>query len=241
MNRIFYALLMLATFTACAESSYESFHIQGSSAVSSLDGRKFYLGILNVDSLAASDSCEVVHGEFSFTGKLDSVAHIGYIFYDRLELPLVIERGDIQVIIDRAGFGRVSGSPLNEMLNSYREKMQQLANSYEDLGPRRARMQLEDFDEQTIQKSIMDEAERIEKQLDSLQEGFVTANMDNVLGPFAFGQMAHGIFLRFGYPMLTDPMKNILQKAPDAFKNHPFVSDYLKAAQDFLKSHENAD
>ena len=59
MNKILYALLTLIAFTSCANS----FNIQGTSNVSSLDGRKLYLKTDQADSLIDLDSCDVVHGQ----------------------------------------------------------------------------------------------------------------------------------------------------------------------------------
>ena len=56
MNKVLYALLSLIAFTSCANS----FNIQGTSNVSSLDGRKLYLKTDQADSLIDLDSCDVV-------------------------------------------------------------------------------------------------------------------------------------------------------------------------------------
>ena len=69
MKKILYALITLLAFTSCAKS----YDIQGTSNISNLDGRKLYLKGGSADTLITLDSCEVVHGEFSFTGTLDSV------------------------------------------------------------------------------------------------------------------------------------------------------------------------
>ena len=113
MNKILYALLTLIVFTSCANS----FNIQGTSNVSSLDGRKLYLKTDQADSLIDLDSCDVVHGQFAFHGTVDSTK-IGQIFMDdiNLQFPVVIEKGDITVKLDNTQ-QRVSGTPLNDKLN----------------------------------------------------------------------------------------------------------------------------
>ena len=69
MNKILYALVTLLALTSCAKSYY----IHGTSNISNLDGRKLYLKGGSGDSLITLDSCDVVHGDFSFKGSLDSV------------------------------------------------------------------------------------------------------------------------------------------------------------------------
>ena len=97
MNKVLYALLSFIAFTSCANS----FNIQGTSNVSSLDGRKLYLKTDQADSLIDLDSCDVVHGQFAFHGTVDS-AKIAQVFMDDIDLqfPVVIEKGDITVKLD---------------------------------------------------------------------------------------------------------------------------------------------
>jgi len=250
MKKILYAFFTTVVFVSCAESTLESYHIQGSSSVATLDGSKLYLEIFGADSLVSRDSCEVVHGEFSFSGPIDSTQLMGNLVLGENLMPVVIEKGDIKVSIDKTGI-KVSGSPLNEQLYDYLDKQVQLLNEGGELGDRQARMLLEGYDEQTIHKQLTADALRIEQQVDSLEVSFIVSNFDNILGPFAFNLLAQNAVGNLGYPLITDQMEVILMKAPDSFKNHPFVARYCKAAQEFMArmqgdtlsedSHENAD
>ena len=79
---------------ARCEQYSETYNIQGSSSVSVLDGSKLYLKALMNDELKNIDSCEVVHGSFGFTGKMDST-HIALLsISDNVPPLLVIEKGD---------------------------------------------------------------------------------------------------------------------------------------------------
>ena len=72
-NKILYAAIALVTLvTACAEQYSETYNIKGTSSVSVLDGSKLYLKAWTGEELKNIDSCEVVHGDFGFTGHLDS-------------------------------------------------------------------------------------------------------------------------------------------------------------------------
>ena len=74
MNKLSYSFFVLAALAvySCAEQFTESYNIQGSSSVSVLDGSKLYLKVMMGDDIKNIDSCEVVHGTFGFTGKLDT-------------------------------------------------------------------------------------------------------------------------------------------------------------------------
>ena len=69
MSKILYAFVVIVAFASCAES----YSIQGSSSVSSLDGSKLYLKTVKDQELKNMDSCDVVHGKFHFSGVMDPV------------------------------------------------------------------------------------------------------------------------------------------------------------------------
>ena len=97
MNKIFYAVVIIATLASCAES----YSIQGSSSVSSLDGSKLYLKTIKDQELKNLDSCDVVHGKFRFAGLLDTVKMANlYMDEQSLMMPVVVEKGEIEIRID---------------------------------------------------------------------------------------------------------------------------------------------
>ena len=75
---------------SCAEQYTESYNIQGSSSVSVLDGSKLYLKVMMGDDIKNIDSCEVVHGTFGFTGKLDTT-RLAMLSVAESGIPIVIE------------------------------------------------------------------------------------------------------------------------------------------------------
>ena len=97
MNKVLYALLSLVMLASCADS----YTIQGTSNVSALDGRKLYLKVDQADSLIDLDSCDVVHGQFSFHGTIDSVK-VAQVFMDdvNLQFPIVIESANINLNVN---------------------------------------------------------------------------------------------------------------------------------------------
>jgi hypothetical protein len=228
MNRILYSVVVLLAITACAEQYAESYNIQGSSSVSVLDGSKLYLKVQREGELTSIDSCEIVHGSFGFTGRIDTT-RIAMLSVRDVGMPLVIESGDINVTIDRTG-RRVSGSPMNDELYSYLDKHIQLSNQQDELGRKQIQMMLEGIDEQTIAEKLSAENQMLLMQLDSLETHFILQNLDNVLGPCAFQLLTSA----YQYPMLTPQIEEIMGKATVKFKSDPYVNEYYTKAKELL-------
>ena len=221
--KILYTILFAAAVVSCAES----YNIQGSSSVARLDGSKLYLKVLKDNVLKSIDSCEVVHGKFRFAGLLDTTQMASLYMDDQSIMPLVIETGDINIRIDDAQ-QNVSGSPLNDLLYLFLDQHNQLDNEMMELSHRESQMLLDGIDEETISDELTRDAQRISRQLDSLETHFIIDNFDNVLGP--------GIFLmitsRYQYPVLTPQVEELMSKATDKFKNDPYVSRYYQTANE---------
>ncbi len=228
-NKVIYAVLTVVVMvTACAEQTTELYNIQGSSSVSVLDGSKLYLKVLMGDEMKDIDSCEVVHGDFGFSGQLDST-RLALLAIRDGGMPIVIEKGDIMVTIDKTG-NKVSGSPMNEKLYEYIDKHIQLDNQRGELGHKEAQMILNGMDERSIRQTLATENQRLLHQIDSLETGFILANLDNVLGPCAFQMLTND----YPYPVLTPQIEEIMGKATDRFKNDPYVKDYYSKAREIL-------
>ena len=109
MKKLWFLLLALVLLASCADS----YNITGSSNISTLDGRKLYLKVFTDNDFKKIDSCEVVHGAFSFSGKLDSVCMANLFMDDESLLPLVLEEGNIAVTFNTTK-QTVGGTPLND-------------------------------------------------------------------------------------------------------------------------------
>ena len=228
MNKFLYSVVVVVTLASCAEQFSETYNIQGASSVSVLDGSKLYLKVMDGQELKSIDSCEVVHGGFGFVGQMDTV-RIAMLSIRDGGMPLVIEKGDIKVSIDRTGH-KVSGSPLNELLYGYMDKLLQLDNQRAELGHKEAQMILDGIDERTINDKLSREDQVLLMQIDSVETRFILENLDNVLGPCAFQMLTAG----FQYPILTPQIEEIMSKATEKFKNDPYVRQYYKDAKDIL-------
>lgn len=223
MNKILYAFITLLSMTSCANS----YNIQGTSNVSTLDGRMLYLKILKNNDFKNIDSCDVVHGQFHFDGNLDSVRMANIFMDDEAVLPLVLESGDINVKLDDAQ-QIVSGTPLNDKLFKFFKKYQQLQNQQMELVHKHDQAIMNGSDMEMVTRKLNEEAIHLADQEDKLVTSFVTENFDNVLGPGVFFMVT----MRNQYPMLSPWIEDIMSKATEHFKNDPYVKDYYQKAQE---------
>ena len=214
----------MAVLTSCAES----YSIQGTSSVSSLDGSKLYLKTVKDQELKNMDSCDVVHGKFRFTGLLDTV-RLATLYMDEqsLAMPVVVESGEIEIHIDNTG-RNVTGSPLNEKLYQFINRHDQIGNELNELSHKQSQMLLEGIDEDVINRQLSAEAARLAHQEDSLVTNFIVENFDNVLGPGVFMMMTSG----YPYPVLTPQIEDIMSKATKKFKDDPYVKEYYRTANE---------
>ena len=215
--------MTLLAFTSCANT----YDIAGTSNISTLDGRMLYLKILKDNDFKSIDSCDVVHGQFHFEGKMDSVRMANIFMDDEPVLPLVLESGDIVVKLDDTQ-QVVSGTPLNDKLFGFFKKYQQLQNQQRELIHKHDQAIMNGSDMVAVTRKLNAEAIKLSEQEDKLVTSFVTDNFDNVLGPGIFFLVTMGN----QYPMLSPWIEDIMSKATESFKNDPYVKDYYQKAQE---------
>lgn len=223
IKKIIYVSLTVATMASCAGS----YHVEGSSSISALDGSKLYLKAIKNNELKTIDSCDVVHGKFNFSGSLDTVRMVNLFMDDESLLPLVLEEGTISIRLDNAS-QKVTGTTLNEKLYQFIDKHNQLDNQMTELSHKQSQMLLEGIDEAVIDRQLSAEASIIARQEDSLVTNFIVENFDNVLGPGVFMMMTSAL----RYPRLTPQIEDIMSKATSKFKNDPYVKDYYQTAME---------
>lgn len=223
MNKIFYALMVLGVLVSCADT----YSIQGTSNVSTLDGRMLFLKVLKDSELKNLDSSEVVHGQFHFAGNIDTTTMATIFMDDESIMPIVLEDGEIAIKLDNTQ-QTVSGTPLNDKLFKFIDRYTQLQNQVNELGHKQSLAIMDGEDERVTNERLMREANEIAMQEDSLVTTFITDNFDNVLGPGVF-MMITAIYQ---YPELTPWIEDIMSKATPKFKNDPYVKDYYQKAQE---------
>lgn len=223
MKKVVLYFIALLTLTSCAKS----FQIQGTSNISNLDGRKLYLKVLVNNEMKSLDSCDVVHGKFSFTGTVDTVRMATIFMEDESVIPVIIEAGDITVKLDNTQ-QMVSGTPLNDKLSQFFNKYNQLKAQQADLIHQHDQAIMNGSDMAAVTQQLNATAQKLSQEEDQLVTNFVTENFDNVLGPGVFFMATIGNT----YPMLDPWIEDIMSKATDNFKNDPYVKDYYAKAQE---------
>lgn len=223
MKKVLFLSVIIAFFASCAST----YNVEGSSSVSALDGNKLYLKAIKNNEFKNIDSCEVVHGEFHFTGLLDTIRMASLYMDDESIMPVVLEKGEIVVKIDPAR-QMVGGTPMNDSLYKFIDKHNQLTNQMNELSHKQSQMLLEGLDEGTIDRQLSAEAARIAQEEDHLVMKFIEANFDNVLGPGVFMMITS----QYRYPILTPQIEDIMSKATQKFKDDPYVKDYYQTAQE---------
>lgn len=232
MHKILLAFATMALMASCANS----YNVQGSSSISSLDGSKLYLKALKNNELKSIDSCDIVHGQFHFNGILDTVRMANLFMDDQSIMPVVLEEGEIVIKLDNAAQS-VGGTPLNDKLYKFIDKHKQLDNRMSELSHKQSQMMLEGVDELTINEHLNAEAEKIAAEEDKLVTSFIVENFDNVLGPGVFMMITSG----FNVPVLTPQIEDIMSKATEKFKNDPYVKEYYQVASENMAKMQGLD
>ena len=232
MHKILLAFATMALMASCANS----YNVQGSSSISSLDGSKLYLKAVKNNELKSIDSCDIVHGQFHFSGILDTVRMANLFMDDQSIMPVVLEEGEIVIKLDNAAQS-VGGTPLNDKLYKFIDKHKQLDNRMSELSHRQSQMMLEGVDELTINEKLNAEAEKIAAEEDKLVTSFIVENFDNVLRPGVFMMITSG----FNVPVLTPQIEDIMSKATDKFKNDPYVKEYYQVASENMAKMQGLD
>ena len=227
VTKIIYQVRLLGMFTSCA-SEYQ---IQGSSSVSRLDGKMLFVKVPQGGEMLNVDSAEVIHGMFRMQGVIDTAMIASLYMDDQSIMPLVMESGDIEIQIDNARI-MVKGTPLNEKLYDFVAKKSTLDDRAYEVERMESRMIMDGQSMDMVEKEINAEREKLSKEMDELVKTFIQDNYHNVLGPGVFLMVCNS----FPYPLLTPLLEEIIDKAPESFKNHELVKEYIEVARENMEA-----
>lgn len=225
MNKLFLLTALILSLTAC-----NKYKIEGTSSVSSLDGKMLFIKVWEADQMVSMDSCEIIHGKFAMSGEVDSVVMATLYMDDQPMMPLVIEKGNIKITIDDLKL-TASGTELNDKLTGFIEQQKSISGRAEDLSHRESQMIMDGKDPEEIQRMVHVEREKLSDEMTKLINGFITGNYDNVLSTGVFMILCSNM----PYPIMTSQIEEILSKAPDSFKNHPFIKEFVAAAEENMQ------
>ena len=228
--KVLNAFLAIAALITCG-SCGSTYNITGTSNVSMMDGQKLYLQVLDDDNWKNTDSCDVVHGEFAFAGRIDSARWARIYLNDEAPtgIPLILEDGDIAVKInDTPSTTTCTGTPLNNKLNEFLRSYYQIENDREALTSRHSQYIMNGLSEDEANRRVAGAYNRLDERIDDLVMKYVTENFDNVLGPGLFIMVAQSLYPQ---PVLTSWVEDVMSKATSKFKSNHYVKEYMDAAQ----------
>ena len=225
MKHICYTLMMVSMLTASCSSQYV---VNGLSTVESLEGKTLYLKVYKNENedMQTIDSSNVVHGKFRFSGVLDSTVMANVFLGETSVMPVVIEEGQVSLKIDE-NIQSATGTPLNDSLSSFIRRKTLLETQLAELPRKDSQMIMDGMDIDEVTERLREEAQGLSMQNDRLVTHFILSNCNNVLGP--------GIFMiltsNYRFPILNPQIEEITTHASPYFMNHPYVREYLKAAE----------
>ena len=129
--------MLLALLASCSRT----YKVEGSSSVTSLDGKMLYLKLMQGDEWQTVDSAEVIHGFFKMKGAADSVRMVMLYMGQEGIMPLVLESGKVEVSISN-GQLQAKGTPLNDKLYEFIDKRNEMEVQIEELDRKEARLVL---------------------------------------------------------------------------------------------------
>lgn len=207
--------------------SCASYRMEGTTNVPTLDGQRLYLKVLHQDDIVNLDSCEVIHGAFRMDGEVDSVT-LGELYLGGESLmPIVVEKGHIKISIENSGL-RASGTPLNERLYNFIKEKNLLEQRLSDVHHKQMQQILDGVSADEAEKQALQENEALAEEMNQLIADFVTENFNNPLAVQIFSMYCQS----FPQPVITPTIQEILDKAPDTFKEDAFVKEYIKLAKE---------
>lgn len=221
-----FSVASFLVLTSCA-SEYK---IEGNSSVSRLDGKMLFIKVPRGAEMVKVDSAEVIHGLFKMKGEIDSAVIASLYMDDQSIMPLVVEEGNIEIQIDNAR-PYVSGTPLNEKLYDFVSKKNSLDDRAYEVERMESRMIMDGKSSEEVERIMTTEREKLTEEMNTLTKSFVQENYENVLGPGVFLMLCNA----FPYPLITPLIEEIVGEAPDCFKNHILVQQYMEAARENME------
>lgn len=225
--KVYSLLIFLFALTSCSKS----YKITGISSVPSLDGKMLFLKMSQSGKWITIDSAEVVHGEFTMKGSVDSVKMVSLFMDDESIMPVVLEGGAINISITNTSL-TVKGTALNDKLYAFISKKESLDLQVEELGRKEAKMILDGVDSDERNTILAKESDRLMNEMNTYVKGFISDNYENVLGPGVFLMICSS----FPYPLMTPHMESIVNNSPTCFKNNPAIKEYVTLAHENMQS-----
>ena len=93
-------------------------------------------------------------------------------------------------------------------------------------------MILAGYDHDEILRNLGEAEGTLRMAIDKLETDFVTSNYDNVLGLTYFLVLCDNAYQQFGYPTTTPQIEEIYSRAPEDFRQHKDVVEYMNLCEE---------
>lgn len=210
-------------------SCSDKYTIVGTSMHSVFDGKMVYISNLVDGKDTSLDSCEIIHGQFTMSGQLDSVMCVT-LDMGEFHLPIVLESGEIRVTSENQTV-KVEGTELNDKLYKFLASRDSLIMILNELPRRESQMILEGYDYDYILHTLGEAEADVRMAMDKLETNFIVSNFDNVLGVSWFMELCNDTYRRFGYPNTTPQIDEIYSMAPDKFRHNVNIKKYMNMCE----------
>jgi hypothetical protein len=225
MRQISLFLLLLLGLSACSSQ----YNIDGNSSLACLDGKKLYLRVPKTKGAAVNrvsiDSCVVVHGRFSFGGRVDSISLAEVYVDNQVLMPVVLEGGQLLLQVDNYA-QTITGGPLNDRLSDFMTQRARLDNELWELDRTANRLLYSGKDMMQVTAMFASRQQALVEKIEHLENKFILDNINNVLGEDYFLKLTE----QLPFPVMTKQLLTIIEQAPASFRRHPLIHRYLLAA-----------
>lgn len=178
------------------------------------------------------DSAVIIHGRFEMEGTIDSAKFVTlYVGYNR-SFPIILESGEIQVNLANTSVS-VKGTPLNEKLYTFLATRDSLVYRIASLPMEIAQLHLSGFSLFEITEIQDSKEAELKIALDDLETKFVKDNYDNILGVTWFLEMCTRVCEAYGFPVMTNRLKEIYEQSPRSFKRNPQINAFVKVTHSY--------
>ena len=200
---------------SCGGNGYT---LNGSVSHSFFNGDSVHIVSMSADSLVVVSSGFVERGVFSLSGSADSAVIASLYISGRPVAPFVIEPGEISLLVGENDVV-VSGTSLNDALNSYMEKKDSFNYAISDILRKEARLLMDGASADNARLVVEKEFALAVVAVESYVDSFVRAHYNDIIGPFAFSLYCNGM----SYALLQPRMKELINEAPERFRRSRFV------------------
>lgn len=186
-TRIYLLLSFFALLFSCSKNN--EYNVNGTINLAEYNGKKVYLYENRLGDIIL-DSATIDNGVFTFKGIAPDTVKLAFLGYreNSLMQPLIIEKGEISLLIDSANYGlvKIGGTPLNDDYQSYKDEFDNIMQNSAVIGKEME----EAFNNPNLTKEEEEKWKQIE---DSVLNGiedhvcnFIMKYSNNALGEFVF-------------------------------------------------------